>query len=1611
MINNFEDHIIVLTSQFPESFINFEYEGSDPNEWRIQPIRNTDISSGTIYINGFDINDDDASIYALNSTDHQLYVNPAGDPSIAAFHVYCIDYNEQDYNITFNVYYNNLLDTTYDVSILNRPHINSDNVLNSYITSNTLEDDNSSSLILRTNPKLTGNIKLVVDTSDNLYLDTFKISNQLSSKEYRHQAVSGSSLLASDIFDVFNKLPLGEMYKLGKENIYDIATPKTDYIKQYEHDYTYGTRLVVDELYTQNFSVLAPLWIDKKLPDYFAIFKLNELYNDPCTNNLVQQFIIDSSIIETYSIKPTAPLGNYLQNHLDELNDFQYRSPAFLSLSDPAQSDPDPNRWTGMAIDKPIITDRVEIPYAFDKTTSNFTNMNAFITEGFERNNLLCANLINLEYLFNDPNLEDFKMARYFGLYLTDNPIYKIAYYTDTSMGDVIIKSLDGKDSTTFFNSTIFDPSGGSIVTEYKDRIFGLAHAEGITRFNSVDEIDGSTRSKVSDFLSKPDKNIVSAEAVQRSVNPYISLHINTVLQQGEHLRIINKTQNTIWEIYGVDGSILIGDEAWTYVSTVEPSTGYPRIYRNVFSVRGSTIEQAHSIKNAFDAFNDFETLPYDVTVPSDRTNAVSIILNDPSIFADNDFQFQRLTAQTREIPSDNSTPFNTLTTDTDITFYDYFIPVASDFEILTYDSSYGPVDFELHGDRRSITLNFLDTSATKLYSLDKSNLVLFDDIVNLYLSASDGWYKEIKDINISSIAIGDDSTKNTYSHSFIYDPVEPIDASQMFIFTDDDVHLIDDKIMKVYSIYPLNISILGINNIKDLDSTVYDSSTYDSSSNYFYKRDDDVSTYTVIQPAGGSANLIELLAPGSYEIINGTGEIYINDNSSIYNTTPGNHFKFNTFNTSDASILTTTTTTIVFNVLDGSKNYTSILDGETEEDINDYYVDASTKKTLKYGLTIPEVTKWSLLGKDVRGHDMRLILDSSSLDASSNFIPYQDDFVDEISYPVFKYLTGGESAWKSYIYVDLNDSILFINDSSAYERSSVKDFMFNNPRIDVFSKIVQSNKNINKTVTRSTIAYSSTYKNNLSFTISGLSLSLTVIDAARNVLNEKDWDKYKVSFISTPSRNTKNNSPIEVIINENFETVLLIWYQGSDDLNYNRKYSTYFGGKNFLDIGGLTPPNFAAFDTGTSQSILNKSNVKTPFIFKSNFISKQMINMYGESLLGYDSSISSPYAQLNWNYGEFAYSIFNAYNGAEANVSNVLTFSDSWDTFTNVVKYNSFVATINTFSDNSYNWGYEYNSNDNHYVNTTNHLHILKYIISINNISYYVFRGDEIITKGSFPETPISLTINEPRIYTPPDSSNGIATYNGWIKPIFNNILNFNSNETSELINIFEQDFILSNTYINSSNTIPQYWYNDLTTAVTVEDTSTANAINYIENYDPFKSIWDSNYYVLDDVLVPGTNGSGEAPSFFGSKVPQLPNQINIEEWTTISIKTSTNNNKHKLEFNISRAIINLFSINNNFTNNWLGLDNATLNTDKYIRNTVIDYYNISFSKLRIFVWTKPYDGTRVSLINDETFEYDDKRNINGVLNTVKGDYIYTITENDNPNLSYYVTFSMTEK
>ena len=905
----------ILTSKNPEAFLNFTFDAS--NYWIIPE---ASIGTKILYVNGLDINNYSASLgYALelNATNN-----------VASFHVYTnINYNF-DVSLIFNFYDASALSAPIDsstVTIKNRPYIVASGAISTFTNQNILIDDEASYMIMRTNPKFTGNIAIYVDCSNNICLDTFKVSDILSNKKYRHQQISANSVLSSDIRNVFSSLPLGELYRVDVENTLSIAIPKTDLKNQYNTTYSYGAKLLKDELYVEDNGLLAPLWINSKLPDYFAAFRLNGVYNTETYDGstligLAFKYLEESDLIRSWSIKPGAPLGKYLATHLADVVKIQ--APVFLSLTDPsiALAESDPNTWYGMAVDKGVLTGRSETTYFFNQKSANLTDLDAFMSQGFERNTLLCPNLLNLEYIFSDEDVSLYTMHRYFGLYLTENVLYKIAYYSDTSGGAVSIISLDGKESSIFMDSSIFDVSG-NIVSDYKNRIFVLNDEVQLKRITNVSQIDETIFNK---YVSKPDKNLFIVDVEKTNINPFITLTLNNKLEQGEHLRIINKTQNKIWEVYGTDASSFTCDR---YCTISEDASGlYPTLYRTYFDVNGDISYQVKQIENAFDRFADYLGTYFRAGLHG--SNWVSLILNDDASMND-EWVFQRIAAPTLNDFDDPSSGFNNAALPSDITFFGRFTPNASDFGIVAWDSSYGPIDFELYGDRQSIMIEFINRGTNNLYSFDSSQNILdkFEQ-PTLYQDTS-LWYRKILDFDVSN---------NLYQ--YVKDPLHISD--KVLIMTNAEIQTVKNK-LNAYSIYPLNISLMGVNPVKDIDYTVYDSSVLGFASEYNYKRDCDVSSYSVSVEAG---NAYTLDIQGSYVIKTGDGNMTQDGVTTSYTTS-------SIMNTFDSSIyfVATTPTIVTYAVLDGSYNYKAYKSGTAgnEENIGDYY---DSSALLKYGLT-----------------------------------------------------------------------------------------------------------------------------------------------------------------------------------------------------------------------------------------------------------------------------------------------------------------------------------------------------------------------------------------------------------------------------------------------------------------------------------------------------------------------------------------------------------------------------------------------------------------------------------------------------------------------------------
>ena len=290
--------------------------------------------------------------------------------------------------------------------------------------------DKASYSVIRTNPKLTGNVKLVSDGTD-IYLDSFSANTALSAQRYKAFKVDGSDTYDRDVYRFFNsgKFPIESAYEVFQE--YEDTSVLSEYGNQYEMFYCAGTRSIASESYSQSLGMLAPLWLNEQIPNSFVIFRLDDpsavnkvnaiIENTPnstidaqTASKFSKQVLENCTAIKTFDLTEGTALGSYIRNYRN-----QEEFPE-VPLNITWRKD-EPILWNGISYKNGGFTSSGSYAYN-DLVTKDATIMqNEYVfTQGFQNNGILLANLLNMEFLFDDPNAKDYSINRYFGMYVNE---------------------------------------------------------------------------------------------------------------------------------------------------------------------------------------------------------------------------------------------------------------------------------------------------------------------------------------------------------------------------------------------------------------------------------------------------------------------------------------------------------------------------------------------------------------------------------------------------------------------------------------------------------------------------------------------------------------------------------------------------------------------------------------------------------------------------------------------------------------------------------------------------------------------------------------------------------------------------------------------------------------------------------------------------------------------------------------------------------------------------------------------------------------------------------------------------------------------------------------
>lgn len=361
-----------------------------------------------------------------------------------------------------------------------------------------LFDFNSSFSVIRTNPRLTGNFKITLDSSGGIAFNSMSVNTILSNDRYKKFNITGENSFAQDIYQYFNEGNLSNeiIFQIGRFTNGQ-SQAATSFDEQYDFFYASGASSLPDKNYAESFSYFAPLWIKNEIPDYFVILKVpgpmnypystnqtsitagtqykvvqnyttndsfvisygtdangnpieytdgdiftgnnqatsysilsgsgsvvifNELANLGLVNNVDSTFkekiLPNCSVVKTYDLSESSKIGKYIRKIFNDPN-FS-NSPIEISWGPNSYS-----YYKGISVSDGVFTKKGEIlsPYLTKDDSDSMIDFESYITNGFFRNNVICPNILNLEFLFDDPDSDDYTINRYMGFYVSRNDL------------------------------------------------------------------------------------------------------------------------------------------------------------------------------------------------------------------------------------------------------------------------------------------------------------------------------------------------------------------------------------------------------------------------------------------------------------------------------------------------------------------------------------------------------------------------------------------------------------------------------------------------------------------------------------------------------------------------------------------------------------------------------------------------------------------------------------------------------------------------------------------------------------------------------------------------------------------------------------------------------------------------------------------------------------------------------------------------------------------------------------------------------------------------------------------------------------------------------------
>jgi len=378
------------------------------------------------------------------------------------------------------------------------PLLNRDKSGNYIINQSTgkITQDETSFGLIRTNPKLSGNVKITVDSNNAIWLNSIDADKELADERFKKYKLGPESSYALDLnrFFDYGQTPTEIVFSLYEKDPTYLST-KRSFDEQFDRFYQYGATQLSSKSYDEDFSFFAPLYLKYEIPEYFVIFRTDGPFNkftyealqSEWQNHVSSDILANSQIIKTFDLSEKSNIGKYLRGIVNHPS--RRESEITVSYQENGYT-----TFNGISYQNGTYVQAGELLYDYINEENPLTNTEEFITLGFQRNGVISSHVINLEFLFNDDDAENYSINRYFGLYV--NSIDLASF----SLNDDALSQFSFD-----INQTPF-PRKGIDGTKVSQKSFVQTNNDGIKLYIEADSIESLPKITESAFSSIVDK-------------------------------------------------------------------------------------------------------------------------------------------------------------------------------------------------------------------------------------------------------------------------------------------------------------------------------------------------------------------------------------------------------------------------------------------------------------------------------------------------------------------------------------------------------------------------------------------------------------------------------------------------------------------------------------------------------------------------------------------------------------------------------------------------------------------------------------------------------------------------------------------------------------------------------------------------------------------------------------------------------------------------------------------------------------------------------------------------------------------------------------------------